>query len=113
MASSEGSDAEELEEEAIDRYAPSQAGRAVAGLQHSHSHSHSHSRQAPSVDTGTTLDGDDWHRSRSLFNVTWPEPEDNCTAQQASTSFKFDARPQRASSMKSTPSLHEGTDNNV
>lgn len=93
------SDADELEEEAIDRYAPSQAGRHVAGLQHTSS------RNTLSNDSGTTLDSDDWHKTRSLFNVTWPDTGDTQPA-----------RPPPASSTRSTQSqqsYHAGSDKNV
>ena len=98
------------EDEALDRYAPSQAGRAVAGLQHTHSH------RAPrppiSNDTGTTQDTDDWHKSRSLFNVVWSEQDDiQETARQPGE------RAQRTSSMRLTRSSSRsylaGSDNNV
>lgn len=97
------SDADEIEEEAIDRYAPSQAGRPVAGLQHTSSNS----RPPPSNDSQGTLDSDDWHRSRSLFNVTWPDNEDG-TMQSG--------KPHRASSTRSTQSQQSfrgGSDKNV
>ncbi|KAL3145303.1 hypothetical protein ABBQ38_001566 [Trebouxia sp. C0009 RCD-2024] len=44
------------ESEALDRCAPSQAGRAVSGLQHAHSHLRP-PRPPTSSDTGTTYDG--------------------------------------------------------
>ncbi|DBB04690.1 TPA: hypothetical protein ACH3X1_012745 [Trebouxia sp. C0004] len=74
LASEDNEDCDE-EEEALERYAPSQAGRAVAGLQHSSSH-HRAPRPPTSSDTGTTQDADDWHKSRSLFSVVWSEQDD-------------------------------------
>lgn len=96
------------EEEAMDRYAPSQAGRAVAGLQHTSSH-HRAPRPPTSSDTGTTNDTDDWHKSRSLFNVVWSDQDD------AQDSGRPPAgRAQRTSSLRSDRSLRRaGSANNV
>ena len=96
------------EDEALDRYAPSQAGRAVAGLQHTNSH-HRAPRPPTSSDTGTTQDADDWHKSRSLFNVVWSEQDDIQDSARQLTD-----RAQRTSSLRSARSVSgTGSVNNV
>ena len=117
-AATTNDDAEECdeEEEALDRYAPSQAGRTVAGLQHTASH-HRAPRPPPSNDTGTTHDGDDdWHRSRSLFNVVWPDQDDSQQTVRRSAEPALARRTSSLRSARSTRSAHSfrsGSDNNV
>ena len=113
LAAEDGSDDCEEEDEALERYAPSQAGRAVAGLQHSHSRGHLHRAPRPptSSDTGTTQDTDDWHKTRSLFNVAWSDHDENADAGRPPLD-----RSRRTSSLKSQQSQlsqHTGSENNV
>lgn len=103
------------ESEALDRCAPSQAGRAVSGLQHAHSHLRP-PRPPTSSDTGTTYDGDDdWHRNRALFNVVWSEQDDSQeNARQPAPRPRHTTSSSRsAQSMRSTQSLKGGSDSYV
>lgn len=105
----------DAEEEALDRYAPSQAGRTVAGLQHTHSHLRA-PRPPTSSDTGTTHDGDDdWHRNRSLFNVVWAEQDDTQDNARlpSQRARRTTSSTRSAQSMRSTQSLKGGSDNYV
>ena len=109
----DGDDDCDPESEALDRYAPSQAGRTVSGLQHTHTHFRP-PRPPTSSNTDTTHDGDDdWHRNRALFNVVWSEQDDSQTTARQPAPRHTTSSSKSAQSMRSTQSLKGGSDNYV